>query len=223
MADRKDSADRPAQPAAQTSSSVTSEVRGGSTELETDARIAKQSADHVVEGAKQKADELKEQTKQAAADAAADAKQQARSFAEERKDEAADRVDGVANALRNAAGSLDDQDQTAMAGYARQAASGLEQVSNAISNRSLDDLVETVEDFARRQPVAFLGGAALAGFVMARFAKSSAERRHAGGHHRDEGREATYARQSDGYNSVDMAPEDRTSHRFPDASNQEVK
>lgn len=219
MADRKDSADRPAQPAAQTRSSPPPKGQRGSTELETDARAAKEPADQVVEGAKQKANELKEQTKQAAADA----KQHARSFAEEQKDEAADRVDGVADALRNAAGSLDDQDQTVMAGYARQAASGLDQVSNAISNRRLDDLVETVEDFAKRQPVAFLGGAALAGFVMARFAKSSAERRHAGEHRRSEGREATYARQGDGYNPVGMAPEDRTSHRFSETANQEVE
>ena len=219
MTDQKDSADRLAQQPAPTRSSATPEGQRGSTELETDARAAKESADQVVEGAKQKANEVKEQTKQAAADA----KQHACSFAEEQKDEAADRVDGVADALRNAAGSLDDQDQTVMAGYARQAASGLDQVSNAISNRSLDDLFETVEDFAKRQPVAFVGGAALAGFVLARFAKSSAERRHAGGHRRSEGREATYARQGDGYNPVGMAPEDRTSHRFPDASNQEVK
>lgn len=219
MTDQKDSADRLAQQPAPTRSSVTPEGQRGSTELETDARAAKESADQVVEGAKQKAKELKEQTKRAAADA----KQHARSFAEEQKDEAADRVDGFADALRSAAGSLDDQNQTAMAGYAHQAASGLEQVSSAISNRSLDDLVETVEDFARRQPVAFLGGAALAGFVMARFAKSSAERRHVGGHQHDEGRESTYASRGDGHNPAGMAPEDRTSHRLPDAPKQEVK
>jgi hypothetical protein len=216
MADPKDSVNR-------MNVQGTSQTRVGSTELEKDAVAAADSAKQAAEAAKQKAGELGQQAKQAASGAVKDAKQQARGFADEQKDQAASQVDGVAQALRSAAGSLDDQDQSAVAGYARQAASGLDRVSDALSNRSLDDLVETVEDFAKRQPVAFIGGAALAGFVMARFAKSSAERRHAGGHRRDAGWEAIYARRSEGYNPGGMAPEDRTSHRFPDASNQEVK
>ena len=33
-------------------------------------------------------------------------------------------------------------------------------------------------DFARRQPMTFFGGSLLAGFALARFLKSSADRRH---------------------------------------------
>jgi hypothetical protein len=121
---------------------------------------------------------LGERARHTASDAASEARHEARSFAETQKDEAAGRVGGVASAIRSAAGDLDDQNQSAVADYARQAATGLDRVSDALSNRSIDDLVHTVEDFARRQPVAFLGGSVLAGFVMARFAKSSSERRH---------------------------------------------
>jgi hypothetical protein len=39
-------------------------------------------------------------------------------------------------------------------------------------------VIGQVEDFARRQPVAFIGGAALLGFLASRFLKSSTERRH---------------------------------------------
>ena len=216
MADPKDSVNR-------MNVQGTSQTRVGSTEMEKDAVAAAGSAKQAAETAKQKAGELGQQAKQAASGAVKDAKQEARGFAEDQKDEAAGRADGIAQALRSAAGSLDGQDQSAVASYARQAASSLDRVSDALSNRSLDDLLETVEDFARRQPVAFIGGAALAGFVTARFAKSSAERRHADGHRRDAGWEATYARQDGGYDPVGMAPEDRTSHRFPDASNQEIK
>lgn len=151
---------------------------GASTEIERDAKASAENARQAAADAKEKAGELGEQAKQAASNAADDAKHRARSFAEDQKDEAAGQVGGVAQALRSAAGSLDDQDQGAVAGYAREAASGLDRVSDALSNRSVDDLVETVEDFARRQPVAFIGGAVLAGFVLSRFAKSSAERRH---------------------------------------------
>ena len=56
-------------------------------------------------------------------------------------------------------------------------AEGLEQVSEALRRRDLADLVESVEDFARRQPVAFIGGTVAAGLAFGRFMKSSAARR----------------------------------------------
>ncbi len=201
MVDPRDKASPPTGPGAQATPSS-----GGSTEIERDAKAGIDHAKQAAEAVRQKAGEFGEQAKQAASDAATDAKRQARSFAEEQKDEAAGRFEGVADALRSAAGSLDEQEQPAVAGYARQAASGLDRVSDAISNRSVDDLMETVEDFARRQPVAFLGGAVLTGFVLSRFAKSSAERRHGD----------RYSRYPGG-----MAPDDRTSHRFPDVTTKE--
>ena len=216
MVDPRDKASGPAGRGAQATPSG-----GSSTEIERDARAGADSVKKAADNTRQKAGELGEQAKQAASDAAADAKQRARSFAEDQKDEAAGRVDGVAEALRSAAGSLDEQDQPAVAGYARQAASGLERVSDAISNRSVDDLMETVEDFARRQPVAFLGGAVLTGFVLSRFAKSSSERRHGDRHGRYAASGGGFGRQDGGYNPVGMAPDDRTSHRYPDAGKQE--
>lgn len=131
--------------------------------------------------AKEQARQAAEKAKEHAAEAADKAKAKARSFADDQKEQAASRVGGVADALRSAAGDLDDQDQQTVAGYAREAASGLDRVSDALSRRSVDDLLETVEDFARQQPVAFLGGAVLTGFVLSRFAKSSAERRRGQG------------------------------------------
>lgn len=175
MTDPNDKTAAPAGPGARTNL-----PNSASTEIERDAKAGAENAKQAADTARQKASEFGERAKQTASDAAADAKRHARSFAEDQKNEAAGRVDGVADALRSAAGSLDEQNQPAVAGYARDAASGLEQVADAISNRSVDDLMETVEDFARRQPVAFLGGAVLTGFVLSRFAKSSAERRHGG-------------------------------------------
>ena len=131
------------------------------------------------------AEELKDQAKKSAevakkkaGEAAEQAKAKARSFADDKKEEAAGQVGGFASALRTTADSLDSEDQASMAGYARQAASSLDRVSDALSNRNVDDLLETAEDLVRRQPVAFIGGALLAGFVLTRFAKASSERRH---------------------------------------------
>lgn len=178
MPDPTDTSRSPAQPTTATMSGRTSSMGDDRTEIERDAESARRAAGQAAEDARRAAADLGAEAKHAAGKAADDMKAEARSFAEEQKEAVAGRVDGMADALRSAAGSLDDQSQSAMAGYAREAASSLEGVSDALSKKSLDDLVDTVEDFARRQPVAFLGGAVLAGFVMSRFAKSSAERRY---------------------------------------------
>jgi hypothetical protein len=59
----------------------------------------------------------------------------------------------------------------------RQAAEGLESLANWASRRNIDDVTGSVEQFARERPVAFIGGAMVAGFALARFMKSSSARR----------------------------------------------
>jgi hypothetical protein len=90
----------------------------------------------------------------------------------------ASQLGGVAEALHKTAQQLGEEDQGGMAQYVDQAATGLERFSHSLRERSLSSLVGQVEDFARQQPVAFIGTAALVGFLAARFLKSSAERRH---------------------------------------------
>ena len=118
-----------------------------------------------------------EDVKQRAHDLVDDAKERARAVAGEQKNLAADRVTGFADALRHASSDLDEQGQSMVSGVVRQAADGLERVSGAMRSNDVDDLVGTIEDFARRQPAVFIGSAVLAGFGIARFMKSSSERR----------------------------------------------
>jgi len=101
-------------------------------------------------------------------------KNKAREFAEAGKEGGADKIGGVAAAVRRAAGDL-EPDLPRAAGYARQAADTLERASAALRERSLDDLAGSVGRFARSQPAAFFGAAVLAGFALSRFLKSSAE------------------------------------------------
>jgi hypothetical protein len=136
-------------------------------------KAAKENAEHLTERVKDKAADLKRQAK----DAVHDMGVHARSAADEQKNVAAERVSGVARALRVASDDLHDQGQSLVAGYSRQVAEGLESMAQSLSRRSLGDLVEGVEDFARERPVAVLGGAMVAGFALARFMKSSAGRR----------------------------------------------
>ena len=59
--------------------------------------------------------------------------------------------------------------------YIRKAAKQVEGVSDGIRTGNLNDLVQSAQSFARKQPTAFLGIAVLAGFGAVRFLKSSAE------------------------------------------------
>ena len=67
--------------------------------------------------------------------------------------------------------------QPLVAEYSRQVADGLESLAHWVSRRNVDDVTGGLEDFARQRPVAFIGGAMVAGFALARFMKSSSARR----------------------------------------------
>ena len=99
----------------------------------------------------------------------------AKSFAADQKDVAGDQLGNVAEAISKVANEL--QDQPVIAGYATDLAGGIKRVSETMKNRNVDELLAMAEDFGRTQPVAFLGAAALAGFVASRFVLSSALRR----------------------------------------------
>jgi hypothetical protein len=147
-------------------------------------RDPQKSTDEFVHAAKGEAHGLKEQARETAAEmkegareVAEDVKAQVRSSAATQKDAAAEQMDGWAHALKSASDDLQGRGQDSVATWVRQAADGLERASGTVRERGVDDLLGTVEDFARRQPVAFLGGAVAAGFGLARLMKSSADRR----------------------------------------------
>jgi hypothetical protein len=151
-------------------------------------RDTQRSTDEVVQTAKGEADAAKEQARETAAgmkeDArgvAEDVKEQVRATTAKQKDAAAQQIDGWAHALNTASDDLRDRGQESAAAWVRQAAAGLQRASGTMRERDVDDLLGTVEDFARRQPVAFLGGAVVAGFGLARLMKSSADRRRGAG------------------------------------------
>jgi hypothetical protein len=106
--------------------------------------------------------------------------ERAAGFAEEQKRAGAEQAEGLARAVHRAADELQDSSPQ-LAHYVREAAASTNQLAQALQNRSLGELVNGVEDFARRQPVAFFGATVLAGFALARFVKSSAESAGRGG------------------------------------------
>lgn len=100
-----------------------------------------------------------------------------RSLLEQQTHRAADQLGGVANALRKAAEQLSEENNGTAARYADQAADRVGRVADLLRESTVDDMVNGVERFARRQPEVFVGAAFTLGFLAARFLKSSGERR----------------------------------------------
>ena len=103
------------------------------------------------------------------------AQQVATSQVKTQKERAASTLDAVAKSLYEAgAGVRDDQPQ--IASIADQAASRVVDASAYLREHDLRDIVRETENYARREPVLFLGAAFALGFVAARFMKASAPR-----------------------------------------------
>jgi hypothetical protein len=116
------------------------------------------------------------------------AKERAASFAEEQKRIGANQAETLARAVHGAADDLQEA-APGVAHYVHEAASAVDGLARNLRDSSPGELMGRMEDLARRQPVAFFGASVLAGFALARFARSSAEnarRREAdaGGHGR---------------------------------------
>ncbi|MDN2578486.1 hypothetical protein [Aquibium sp. ELW1220] len=126
-------------------------------------------------------DALKEQ----ASTMAHDAKEEVRERSEALKGQAADGLKTFADAVRSARDELDKKEMGPISGLVGQAAEGLESLSRSMQNASAGDMIETVRDFGRRNPVSFIAASVLAGIAIGRFAGASAH------HERDRGRNPT--------------------------------
>jgi hypothetical protein len=116
----------------------------------------------------------------AAKDLASHATDKFKETVDGQKNAGAEYVGSLAESMRRAAREFDNE--LPIAGtYIRKTASQVERVSGSIRNGNFSDLARSAQDFARRQPTAFLGMAVLVGFGTMRFLKSSAETSGSGG------------------------------------------
>lgn len=149
--------------------------------------VAKHDLEAVAQRAKDDVQALGNQAGQKASEAT----DKVKTFASDQKDLAAGQINGVAAAITRVADELDGSDQKTVARYARDIAKGLSDIGKTVEDRNVDDLLGLAQDFGRKQPVAFLGAAALAGFAASRFAMASAHRRdsnpHAAGKYASDG------------------------------------
>jgi hypothetical protein len=135
---------------------------------------AKEVAGSSSEAIKDQASDLVDAAKDAAKDAASQATEKLKQAVDGQKNVGAEYVGSLADTMRRAAREF-DKDLPIAGTYIRKAASQVEVVSDSIRNGNFNDLVQSAQSFARRQPTAFLGMAVLAGFGVIRFLKSSSE------------------------------------------------
>lgn len=120
------------------------------------------------------------------------ARSAAESMLDDQKTQIAERVSGMAEALRGAVQSLERSQNRMVARYLDQAAGQVESFSRTVRDRRWSELVADTEDFARRQPTLFVLGAVATGFVVGRMLWTAT----GGQRHRDEPNQAYTSRQA---------------------------
>lgn len=108
-----------------------------------------------------------------------EAGERTKSMLDSQKGRAAGGLRDIAQVLHRTGEELQKGEQANVAGYAHGAADRLDRWSERLESESVDDLLDGVEGFARRQPEVVIGGAFLLGLLASRFLKSSSARREA--------------------------------------------
>lgn len=103
-------------------------------------------------------------------------KEDGRRTLEQRKRSAADRVDGIAQALGRTGAQFTENDEPTLAELVSRLSGTVGNFATRLREGSVDDLLEDTRAFARRNPGLFLAAGVLAGFALSRFVKASAQR-----------------------------------------------
>jgi hypothetical protein len=125
-----------------------------------------------------KARQVADEAKNKARDLASSAKEQGRTMFDQQKDSAAEQVDSAAQAFRTTAKQLQGDGQSQAGRYVNMFAEQLESLGTQLRQKNMDALLRDAENLGRRSPGIFLAGSVAAGFLLARFLKSSAEHQH---------------------------------------------
>jgi ElaB/YqjD/DUF883 family membrane-anchored ribosome-binding protein len=125
---------------------------------------------------KQKVSEDIRSVQQKAQDSLSDVSDKAKDAASTQKNMIAEKMSGIATAMEKIGGELEQGDQPDIGRMTRNLSSSLRTFSDDIKDRDLGQIAGMAEDFGRKQPLAFLGIAAVAGLAASRFLTASAAR-----------------------------------------------
>jgi len=135
------------------------------------------SGDSVIASAQGKAAEVAEQAQQQAREQAQKIGSQVRRQIDQRSTQAGDQTHSIAQAIRRSADELRSQGKDGPANLVDRAAGRVEDLADYLSASDSERILRDVEDFARRQPALVAAGAAVLGFMGARFLGASARNR----------------------------------------------
>ena len=133
------------------------------------ASSAKEQVGQAVDEIASRAAPVVEQTQEKAGQALDQAREQATTLLEVQKERAVDGLDAVVHAAHRTSQQLRVDGQETVAHYADQAAQRAERLAGYLREHEVGDLVDELEDFARRQPQLFLAGGLALGLIAARF------------------------------------------------------
>ena len=137
----------------------------------------RQTVDRAKDTASATAQEVADRVKEQAKETGDKIKEQGRSLVNEQKARLGAEIHSYSAAAREAAERLKDESDTNLAQYVSTAADRLDRLGTRIQERGLSELVDDVEDIARRRPEVFFGGLFVAGLAVARFLKASKQGR----------------------------------------------
>ena len=139
------------------------------------AAVGQQAGASLRDGVKDTARTASDAVRQQAAKFAEDVGHELNKTGEAQKARGVEAIRCVARAIDSAADELENQSPQ-VASTVHQAARRVDELSDNLSNRNLNELIDSVTQLARSQPALFLGGSVAAGFALARFLKSSSAR-----------------------------------------------
>jgi hypothetical protein len=104
--------------------------------------------------------------------------------ADQAREQAAEGLNQLADSVRRVSGEMESE-QPAIATLTSTAAEQTERIAGFLRETDARQLVHTVEDIARRQPLLFVGGAFLLGVAASRFIKAAGGNRGTGDQYGD--------------------------------------
>jgi hypothetical protein len=134
------------------------------------------------ESVKDTAKGLYDQAKSTAGQAYGVATKRATEVLEEQKETLTDGLASVAGSIKQVGENLNNSPESnkiieTAAKYTNGLAEQIENVSNYFERKDVREMVSDVENFARKYPAYFIGGAFVAGILAARFLKSSSPKK----------------------------------------------
>ena len=154
----------------------TSPPTGGNTEFERSISRSVETDGNASPSLREEIDADVSAVKKAAESATQTVTDKAAEVAERQKGYASDQIENFARALEKVGDEMQTGQPGAVADYTKRLGTSARQFAERVQDKDLGQIASIAEDFGRRQPLAFLGLAAIAGLAASRFLTASASR-----------------------------------------------